>query len=114
MKQLYILALIFALQFGLNGQAKTENDIDVAYQNAKKGVYWGLSNIPGKKSSLDNDLIGEDKLYASVKVEKEVNGVKVSSKGFYNTNEVEITIYRSYESLKAEGYNVPSSGWGED
>lgn len=114
MKQLFILGLFFALQFGLNGQSKTESDIDVAYQNAKKGVYWGLSNIPGKKSSLDNDLIGEDKLYASVKVEKEVNGVKVSSKGFYNTNEVEITIYRSYESLKAEGYNVPSSGWGED
>ena len=87
---------------------------NIAYQNAKKGIYWGLSNIPGKKSSLDNDLIGEDKLYASVKVSKEIQGVKVSSKGYYNTNEVEITIYRSYESLKAEGYNVPSSGWGEN
>ena len=49
-----------------------------------------------------------------IRIYKEINGVKVSSKGFYNTNEVEITIYRSYESLKAEGYNVPSSGWGED
>ncbi len=83
----------------------------LAYQNAKKGIYWALSNIPGKKATMDNDLIGEDKLYASVKLSKEVNGVKVSSKGYYQTNEVEITIYKSYESLKSEGYNVPSPEW---
>jgi len=40
--------------------------------------------------------------------------VKVNSVGYYQTNQVEITIYKSYESLKAEGYNVPSGGWGED
>ncbi len=114
MKLLLILGIFLSLQFILIAQSKTDNDIDIAYQNAKKGIYWGLSNIPGKKSSLDNDLIGEDRLYASVKVEKEIQGVKVTSKGYYNTNEVEITIYRSYESLKAEGFNVPSSGWGED
>ena len=114
MKLLLIFGIFLSLQFVLTAQSKTDNDIDIAYQNAKKGIYWGLSNIPGKKSSLDNDLIGEDKLYASVKVEKEVQGVKVTSKGYFNTNEVEITIYRSYESLKAEGYNVPRSGWGED
>jgi hypothetical protein len=114
MKLLLIFGIFLSLQFILIAQNKTDSDIDVAYQNAKKGIYWGLSNIPGKKSSLDNDLIGEDKLYASVKVEKEIQGVKVTSKGYFNTNEVEITIYRSYESLKAEGYNVPSSGWGED
>ncbi|MCW9066236.1 MAG: hypothetical protein OQJ78_08045 [Ignavibacteriaceae bacterium] len=114
MKLLSIIGIILAVQFGLNAQSKTDSDIDVAYQNAKKGIYWALSNIPLKKSTNDNDLIAEDKLYASVKLSKEVNGVKVSSKGFYQTNEVEITIYRSYESLKAEGYNVPSSGWGGD
>ena len=114
MKILFIIGLFLTLQIGLTAQSKTDSDIDLAYQNAKKGIYWALSNIPGKKSSLDNDLIGEDKLYASVKVEKEIQGVKVTSKGYYNTNEVEITIYKSYESLKAEGYNVPSSGWGED
>jgi len=113
MKLLLIFGLFLSLQFVLTAQSKTDNDIDIAYQNAKKGIYCGLSNIPGKKSSLDNDLIGEDKLYASVKVEKEVQGVKVTSKGYFNTNEVEITIYRSYESLKAEGYNVPNSGWGD-
>lgn len=112
MKLLYILGIILAGQFVLIAQSKTDSDIDIAYQNAKKGVYWALSNIPGKKSTLDNELIGEDKLYASVKLSKEVNGVKVVSIGFYQTNEVEITIYKSYESLKAEGYNLPSSGWG--
>lgn len=92
-------------------QNKTEQDIDLAYQNAKKGIYWGLANIPGKKAKLENDLIAEDKLYSSVKVFKEVNGVKVVSIGFYLTNDVEITIYKSYESLKTEGYNVPTTGW---
>jgi hypothetical protein len=114
MKTLFIVGIILAIQFGLNAQSKTDGDIDVAYQNAKKGIYWALSNIPGKKATLDNDLIGEDKLYASVKISKEVSGVKVSSIGYNQTNMVEITIYKSYESLKAEGYNVPSSGWGED
>ncbi|MCW8811071.1 MAG: hypothetical protein OQK64_08960 [Ignavibacteriaceae bacterium] len=113
MKSALILSLFLFLPGSLLAQAKTEQDIDVAYQNAKKGIYWALSNIPGKKSTMDNDLIAEDKLYASVKLSKEVNGVKVSSKGYYQTNEVEITIYKSYESLKAEGYNIPS-GWGED
>jgi hypothetical protein len=93
---------------------KTEQDIDMAYQNAKKGIYWALSNIPGKKATMDNDLIAEDKLYASVKLSKEVNGVKVNSVGYFQTNQVEITIYKSYESLKAEGYNIPSGGWEGD
>jgi hypothetical protein len=111
MKGVLILSLLLFLPVSLLAQTKTEQDIDVAYQNAKKGVYWALSNIPGKKSTMDNDLIAEDKLYASVKLSKEVNGVKVSSKGYYQTNEVEITIYKSYESLKAEGYNVPNPEW---
>lgn len=116
MLKYFVLAFLIALLgvFSLSAQTKTEDDMNVAYQNAKKGIYWALSNIPGKKASLENDLIAEDKLYASVKINREINGVKVSSKGFYNTNEVEITIYKSYESLKSEGYNVPNSGWGED
>jgi len=111
MKALPILGIILAIQFGLNAQSKTDSDIDLAYQNAKKGVYWALSNIPGKKSTMDNDLIAEDKLYASVKISKEVQGVKVVSTGYHQTNEVVITIYKSYESLKAEGYDVPSPEW---
>lgn len=114
MKLFQIIFMLALTQISLLPQSKIDADIDLAYQNAKKGIYWALSNIPGKKASLDNDLIGEDKLYASVKISKEVQGVKVSSIGYHQTNQVEITIYRSYESLKAEGYNVPSSGWGED
>jgi hypothetical protein len=115
MKAIYILSILLFLPFiNSYSQAKTDQDIDIAFQNAKKGIYWALSNIPGKKSTMDNDLIAEDKLYASVKLSKEVNGVKVTSVGFYQTNQVEITIYKSFESLKAEGYNVPSSGWGEN
>ena len=116
MKKQFLFIIIVSV-FGflsLSAQTKTEDDMNVAYQNAKKGIYWALSNIPGKKASLDNDLIAEDKLYASVKINKEVNGVKVSSVGYYQTNQVEIIIYKSYESLKGEGYNVPSSGWGEE
>ena len=112
------LILIIILGFWgisyLSAQTKTEDDMNLAYQNAKKGIYWALSNIPGKKASLDNDLIAEDKLYASVKISKEVQGVKVSSIGYYQTNQVEIIIYKSYDSLKGEGYNVPSGGWGEE
>jgi hypothetical protein len=112
MRKLFFLCLMVVLTVPvLFAQAKTDDDINLAYQNAKKGIYWALSNIPGKKATLDNDLIAEDKLYASVKISKEVNGVRVSSVGYYLTNKVEITIYKSYESLKAEGYNVPSSGW---
>ncbi|HLG32359.1 MAG TPA: hypothetical protein VI362_04915 [Ignavibacteriaceae bacterium] len=115
MKLIYLLAFsfIFSSAFIL-AQNKTEQDIDVAYQNAKKGIYWALSNIPGKKAKLDHDLIDLDNLYSNIKLSKEINGVKVVSTGFNNSNVVEITIYRSYESLKTEGYNVPSTTWEGD
>ena len=113
MKKYLILSVLVGL-FGvcsLSAQTKTEDDMNVAYQNAKKGIYWALENIPAKKVSLDNDLIAEDKLYASVKINREINGVKVVSKGYYLTNHVEITIYKSYDILKSEGYNVPTGEW---
>lgn len=113
MKELFIASLL-TIFFGVvssYAQSKTDDDMNLAYQNAKKGIYWALSNIPGKKATLSNDLIAEDKLYASVKLSKEINGIKVSSKGFYQTNTVEITIFKSFESLKSEGYNVPNPGW---
>ena len=85
-------------------QEKMESDMDHAFQNAKKGVYWALTNIPERKTKLDNDLIADDRLYASVTLYKEVQGVKVESTGYYNTNEVKIVVYRSNDSLEAEGY----------
>jgi hypothetical protein len=37
-------------------------------------------------------------------LEKEVNGIKIESTGFYQTLEVKITIYRSNDSLESDGY----------
>jgi hypothetical protein len=85
-------------------QAQTEENIDGAYQNAKKGIYWALENIPEKKLKLEDDLVADDKLYASVKLEKQINGIKIESIGYYESNSVEIKIYKSNDNLEKEGY----------
>lgn len=99
---IFVCSILFA-SIGFT-QQKMESDIDYAYQYAKKGIYWALSNIPERKTKLDNDLIADDRLYASVTLYKEVQGVKVESTGYYNTNEVKIVVYRSNDSLEVEGY----------
>ncbi len=101
-----ILLLFFFILFSFPAftQEKTESDIDYAYQNAMKGVYWALSNIPEKKTKIEKDLIADDRLYAEVKLYKEVNGVKIISTGYYYSNKVQITVYKSYDSLEKEGY----------
>jgi len=60
----------------IQAQSKTEDDIEVSYQNAKKGIYWALENIPEKKVKLENDLIADDKLFAKIKVEKEIEELR--------------------------------------
>lgn len=85
-------------------QEKIESDIDYAFQNAKKGIYWALSNIPERKTKLEEQLIADDRLYSKVKLYKEVNGIKIESTGYYITNEVAITIYVSNNSLEEYGY----------
>lgn len=85
-------------------QSKTEMDIDSLLINTKKGIYWGLMNIPIKKARVDKSLIQNDRLIARIKVIKELNGVKVESTGYYNTNEMTIVLYRSAESLIKDGY----------
>ena len=107
MKALYTIVFIFLLASVCLSQEKIESDIDYAYQNAKKGIYWALTNIPEKKSKLESELIADDKLYALVKLYKEVNGIKIESTGYYNSNEVSITIYRSNGSLEEYGYIKP-------
>ena len=104
MKASLIVISIILVSSLIYSQDKIESDIDFALQYAKKGIYWALANIPGKKTSLNNDLISEDRLYASVKLEKEINGVKIESTGYYQTLEVKITIYRSNDSLELDGY----------
>jgi hypothetical protein len=104
MKASLIICAVILISSFTHSQDKIESDIDYVLQYAKKGIYWALANIPERKSSLNNDLISEDRLYASVRLEKEVNGIKIESTGFYNTLEIKITIYRSNDSLELNGY----------
>ena len=101
-----IFLVLFILLFSNLGkaQADLESDIDMTIQNAKKGIYWALNNIPEKKSKLDNDLIADDKLFASVKLSKEINGIKIEATGFNNSYAVTIKLFRSNESLIKDGF----------
>jgi hypothetical protein len=94
---LFLTTIIFS-------QSKIEDDIEYALVNAKKGIYWALSNIPVKKTKIEKSIVNEDKLLAKVKVAKELNGVRVESTGYNQTNEVTIVLYRSRDSLIKDGY----------
>jgi hypothetical protein len=104
MKILSLSVFIFLFSNLSIAQAKIEEDITTTLQNAKKGVYWALSNIPVKKAKVEKSIINEDKLVAKVKVFRELFGIKIESTGYYLTNEVTITLYRSSESLLKDGY----------
>jgi len=81
-----------------------EDELSLAFQHAKKGVYWGLSNLGGKKARSENKLISQDKLIAKIKVSKEVNGAIIESTGYNASSEVTIVVHRSYDSLLKDGY----------
>jgi hypothetical protein len=99
---LFLLPLLIFAQDSTN--TEYELNVERAYKNAMKGVYWALDNIPVSKSKISNDLISEDKLIAEVSLEKEVNGVRIEAKGFHDTYEIEIKLYRSNDSLQKEGH----------
>jgi len=103
MKVFYVPFLLFVITFQ-SDSSKIEEDIDVAFQNAKKGIYWALSNMPDKKTKIENELIAEDKLYSSVSLEKQINGVVIESTGYFLSNSVSIKIYKSFDNLEKEGY----------
>ena len=97
------------LLISLSAQDQTQknsfdDNVKHAYNNAMKGIYFALENIPESKSSLNSDLIEDDSLLAEIKLSKEVNGVKIESKGIYKTYSVEIIVYRSYDSLEKDGF----------
>ncbi len=98
------LVLFLILSLTVFDQTDLQNRCDTAYQNAMKGVYWAFENIPQSKGSLSKDLIAEESLIASVKLSKEVEGVKVESTGYFETYEVSIKLYKSFDSLRKEGY----------
>ncbi len=99
---LFFILLLFSFQSF--SQTKIDDGIDIAYMNAKKGIYWSLTNIPENKTRVKHDLIDKDKLYSTVQIIKEIDGIKILSTGYCNSTEVKITIYRSFKSLKKEGY----------
>ena len=99
----FILPFLFLTQI-IFPQSKIEDDIEYALVNAKKGVYWALSNIPVKKTKIEKSIVNDDKLLAKVKIAKELNGVRVESTGYNQTNEVTIVLYRSKDSLIKDGY----------
>ncbi|HEX9740083.1 MAG TPA: hypothetical protein VGA29_04850 [Ignavibacteriaceae bacterium] len=103
-KVLFAFIVLVCFKSQSFSQQKLEVDIEIAYLNAKKGIYWALDNIPQKKLKLENELIAEDKLYAKVKLEIEIEGIKIESTGYYHSNEVNIKIYKSNDSLVKEGY----------
>ncbi len=103
----FILFLFFAtLGFA---QENFESKIDIAYQNAKKGIYHGFENLNEKKNNFKNDLIIDDKLISTVSISKEINGVKIESTGFYESFKISITAYKSFVSLINEGFYSPDS-----
>ena len=104
MRTVFIISILFLFSNISFPQEKIETNIESAVQNAKKGVYWALSNIPVKKAKIEKSIVNEDKLLARVKVAKELNGVRVESTGYYQTNEVTIVLYRSRDSLVKDGY----------
>jgi hypothetical protein len=114
MIKLSLTVFFIFFTFNISAQSKIEADLDPAIQNAKKGIYWGLKNLPLKKAKIESDLVAEDRLYASVKVIREFNGFKLESTGFSQSNQVSIKIYRSIESLKKEGYLRESYAAPED
>jgi hypothetical protein len=103
MKKLIIL-LPFFLISAINIQNKNEENINAAFQNAKKGLTYALSNIPENKSRLNHELIDQNRLFAKIKLTKEINGLKIESTGYSSSTEVTIKIYRSLDSLEMDGY----------
>lgn len=109
----FVLIALLVFSSTSFSQQKLEDDIEIAFQNAKKGIYWALSNIPAKKARLDNNLISDDILVTNVKLSKEVNGVRVESVGYFHSNEVKIIVYKSNESLIKDGYITSPSAISE-
>lgn len=107
--QIVLLLLAAFMDRNVYCQSSTEETLDRAFQNAKKGMYWALGNIPEKKSQADNDLIDQDRLLSSVRLFKEVNGIRIESTGYFETAEVKLTIFKSTDRLLQEGYLKPDT-----
>lgn len=100
---------IFFLLFSVSlPQLKTEQTLDMAYLNAKKGIYWGLSHSSAKQNIIKNNLIDNDRLISAVRIDKEINGVHIESTGYFEGYEVKISMYKSTDNLIKEGFIQPA------
>jgi len=102
-----IVATLFfpILLFGQTINLKNDftQKVDSAYINAMKGVYFAIENIPDRKNSVSSELIANNAIVASIKINKEVGGVNIQSIGYFKTYKVTVDVYRDYQSLKKEG-----------
>lgn len=102
MKIVLLSFILFALFLSM--KFDFDDDLSKAFLFSKKGIHWGLSNLSAKKSKTENKLIDNNKLISKIKVEKEVNGYRFESVGFYESTEVSIVLHRSFDELLKEGY----------
>lgn len=98
-----LLAFILIIPFVLSAQTKINDDLDLAYTNALKGIHFAIANIPDRKNSMSKELIDSNQMIAKIKLSKEIGGVSIESAGYYKTYEVKIIVQRDYQSLKKEG-----------
>ncbi len=94
-------------------QEFSHSSVDTAFLNAKKGIYWCLANIPAKKGDTENQLINDDRLISSVKLQKDIGGINIESTGYYFSTEVKITFYKSLDNLLKEGFIKPDSSFDD-
>lgn len=107
----FLLLFLFLLTPVLGQTSSMEDEITTAHLNAKKGIQYGLKNLKDKRAKFDHKLIDKSKLISTVKVSKEINGVKVEATGYYLSTEVSIVIYRSYLDLVKDGYIKDASDY---
>lgn len=101
---MYPVIFFFLFTANFPFQPNTEKNIEIAFLNAKKGMYWGLSQSTAKRNLIMENLIDNDRVIAAVRVEKEVNGLHVESSGYNESCEVKISIYKSTDNLIKEGF----------
>jgi SMC interacting uncharacterized protein involved in chromosome segregation len=102
MKLIALFAFLFLSLLPLNDAM--EEELSIAFNYAKKGVYYGLSNLKGLKTKLEDKLVENNKLQSMVKVSKEINGVRIESTGYYESTTLTVILYRSYDGLIKDGY----------
>ncbi|MBU2445074.1 MAG: hypothetical protein KJ666_05810 [Bacteroidetes bacterium] len=95
MKRLILVLVIPFLSF-IPGQIQDEKeDIQIAFTSAMKGVYWAQENVSPKRETMFKDIIVNNKKICTVKIYKQVGGLKIISEGYEGSTKVEITTYRS-------------------